>query len=96
MQPQITADITNYVWYANANKESLPLVNEEIRTDPAIFPPEEVLAEALPGQGLRRQDRPDDHPALDQGADRAVGPERRVGTRAAWAAFDMADNHLCR
>ena len=32
MEPQITADITNYVWYANANKESMPLVDPEIRT----------------------------------------------------------------
>ncbi|MFO1208513.1 MAG: polyamine ABC transporter substrate-binding protein [Amaricoccus sp.] len=50
MEPQITADITNYVWYANANKESLPLVNEEIRTDPAIFPPKEVLDKLFPAK----------------------------------------------
>ena len=34
MEPQITADITNYVSYANANKASLPLVDEAIRNDP--------------------------------------------------------------
>jgi putrescine transport system substrate-binding protein len=44
MDPQITADITNYVWYANANEASLPLVDPEIRDDPAIFPPPEVRA----------------------------------------------------
>ena len=38
MDAQITADITNYVWYANANAASLPLVNEEITSDPGIFP----------------------------------------------------------
>lgn len=48
MEPQITADITNYVWYANANSESLPLVDPEISGDPAIFPPEEVLANLFP------------------------------------------------
>jgi len=42
MDPQITADITNYVWYANANAASMPLVDEEVKSDPGIFPPEEV------------------------------------------------------
>ena len=40
MDPQITADITNYVWYANANKASMPLVDPEITSDPGIFPTE--------------------------------------------------------
>ena len=44
MDPQITADITNFVWYANANKASLPLVKKEITSDPSIFPPKEVRA----------------------------------------------------
>ena len=42
MDPQITADITNYVWYANANTASLPLVDEEITSDPGIFPTPEA------------------------------------------------------
>ncbi len=42
MDAQITADITNYVWYANANKASLPMVDEEITSDPGIFPSDEV------------------------------------------------------
>lgn len=44
MEPQITADITNYVSYASANKEALPLIEESIRNNPAIFPTEEVKA----------------------------------------------------
>jgi len=44
MDPQITADITNYVWYANANAASMPLVDEDIRNDPSVFPPAEVIA----------------------------------------------------
>ncbi len=40
MRPEITADITNYVWYANANEASLELVDEEITSDPGIFPTE--------------------------------------------------------
>ena len=43
MRPDITAAITNYVWYANANASSWEMVDEEILTDPAIFPPQEVL-----------------------------------------------------
>jgi putrescine transport system substrate-binding protein len=48
MDPQITADITNYVWYANANAASMPLVDPEVAGDPAIFPPPEVVAKLFP------------------------------------------------
>lgn len=48
MEPQITADITNYVWYANANAASLPLVDESIKSDPAIFPTPDVIAKLFP------------------------------------------------
>ncbi len=44
MDAQITADITNYVWYANGNAASMPLVDEEITSDPGIFPSEEAKA----------------------------------------------------
>ena len=44
MDAQITADITNYVWYANANAASMPLVDEEITSDPGIFPTEAAKA----------------------------------------------------
>ena len=42
MSPQITADITNYVWYASANTPALELIDQEILDDPGIFPSEEV------------------------------------------------------
>ena len=48
MEPQITADITNYVWYANANAASMQFVDDDIKNDPAIFPPAEVLAKLFP------------------------------------------------
>jgi putrescine transport system substrate-binding protein len=48
MEPEITADITNYVWYANANAASMPLVDPEIANDPAIFPPADVRAKLFP------------------------------------------------
>lgn len=44
MEPQITADITNYVAYASANKEAMPLIDEAIATNPGIFPPDDVKA----------------------------------------------------
>lgn len=44
MDAQITADITNYVWYANANLASMPMVDEEITSDPGIFPTEAAKA----------------------------------------------------
>ena len=48
MTPQVTADITNYVWYASANKEAMPLIDPDIKDDPAIFPPAEVVAKLFP------------------------------------------------
>lgn len=44
MDAQITADITNYVWYANANAASMELVDEDITSDPGIFPTEAAKA----------------------------------------------------
>jgi putrescine transport system substrate-binding protein len=48
MDPQITADITNYVWFANANAAAMPLVEAEIAGDPAIFPSAEVREKLFP------------------------------------------------
>ncbi|MDJ0612981.1 MAG: polyamine ABC transporter substrate-binding protein [Rhizobiaceae bacterium] len=42
MDAQITADITNYVWYASANIPALELIEQEILDDPGIFPPDDV------------------------------------------------------
>lgn len=44
MQPDVIAEITDYVWYANGNRTSWPLVDEAITSDPAIYPSEETLA----------------------------------------------------
>jgi putrescine transport system substrate-binding protein len=50
MEPQITADITNYVWYASANEAALPLIDEEITSDPGIFPTEDAKANLWPAE----------------------------------------------
>ncbi len=58
MDAQITADITNYVWYANGNAASMPLVDEEITSDPGIFPTDAAKANLWASQVYNaRQDR---------------------------------------
>lgn len=44
LRPDVAANNTNFVWYATANKDALPMINEEIREDPAIYPSEDVMA----------------------------------------------------
>ncbi len=48
MKPEIVADISNYVNYANGNKESLPFVKDDVKNDPGIYPPPEVKAKLFP------------------------------------------------
>ncbi|MFT6772332.1 MAG: putrescine transport system substrate-binding protein [Paracoccaceae bacterium] len=38
MDPQIAADISNYVLYANANAASTPMIDAEVTGDPGIYP----------------------------------------------------------
>jgi len=42
LRPEIIADITNYVWYANPNNASTKLVDAEISSDTAIYPDTET------------------------------------------------------
>lgn len=42
MEPEIIAEITNYVYYANGNKASLPFIEDEIKNDPSIYPSDAV------------------------------------------------------
>jgi putrescine transport system substrate-binding protein len=48
LEPQVTADLTNAVNFASANKPSLPLVKESIRNDPGVYPPADVMAKLQP------------------------------------------------
>jgi putrescine transport system substrate-binding protein len=43
LRPEVIAEVTNTVGYANANAAALPLVREELRNDPAIYPDTEVM-----------------------------------------------------
>lgn len=44
LEPQIAADITNYVYYANPNTAATEFVIDDVKNDPGIYPPEEVKA----------------------------------------------------
>lgn len=43
MDPKVIADVSNQVFYANANKYSVSYLNDEIKNDPAIYPSEAVM-----------------------------------------------------
>tara|TARA_R110001599_G_scaffold43803_5_gene130930 strand:- start:23920 stop:25047 length:1128 start_codon:yes stop_codon:yes gene_type:complete len=43
LRPEVIADVTNYVAYANGNKASLPMVDEEVLNDPGVYPSDETL-----------------------------------------------------
>ncbi|CAM3268207.1 MULTISPECIES: spermidine/putrescine ABC transporter substrate-binding protein PotF [Yersinia] len=44
MRPEVIANISNHVFYANANKAATPLVNPDVRDNPGIYPPADVRA----------------------------------------------------
>ncbi len=43
MDPQQIANATNYVWYANGNLASQPLLDPELLEDPSVYPTPEVM-----------------------------------------------------
>ena len=43
LQPQVMADLTDYLQFPNANEQATALVEESIRTDPGIYPPADVM-----------------------------------------------------
>lgn len=50
MQPKVTADISNNVFYANGNKAAFPLTDKAITGDPNIYPPPDLQAKLVPLQ----------------------------------------------
>jgi len=48
MEPEVAAAISNYVFYANANSASEEFVDEEVMTDPGIYPTAEVKKNLFP------------------------------------------------
>jgi putrescine transport system substrate-binding protein len=47
LEPQVVAAISNYVFYANPNIPATEFVNEEVKNNPGIYPPADVLAKAF-------------------------------------------------
>jgi putrescine transport system substrate-binding protein len=48
LRPDVAAKNSNFVNYANANKEATALINEDLRNDVGIYPPAEVKARLQP------------------------------------------------
>lgn len=44
LKPEVAAKASNYVFYANGNKASQPLLDKEIIEDPGIYPNEATMA----------------------------------------------------
>ncbi|MGY4532358.1 putrescine transport system substrate-binding protein [Pseudomonas sp. TE3786] len=62
MRPSSMAELTNALYYANANQASLPLLDKAVSEDPNIYPPQQVRAklfseEMLPAKVLRERTR---------------------------------------
>jgi len=48
LRPEVAAANANFVNYATANTAAMPMLNEDLRNDPGIFPPPEVKARLHP------------------------------------------------
>ena len=48
LRPEIIAEVTNAVFYPNANADAASFVDPEILQDPAIYPTGEVMARLFP------------------------------------------------
>lgn len=48
MEPEVIADVSNDIGYANGNAAALPFVNEVLKNDVAAYPPDEVRRKLLP------------------------------------------------
>jgi putrescine transport system substrate-binding protein len=48
MQPQVMADVSDYINYANSNAAATPLLNASVRNNPAIYPDADVRQRLFP------------------------------------------------
>jgi putrescine transport system substrate-binding protein len=48
LEPEVMAAITNEVFYANGNAEAAPFISKEIREDPNVYPPPEMMQRLFP------------------------------------------------
>jgi putrescine transport system substrate-binding protein len=52
LRPEVIADVTNTVYFANANAASTPVVDEAIRSDPGFYPDSQVLDRLFPDKSM--------------------------------------------
>jgi len=45
MRPEVAAGDSNFTWYATANQDAIPLIDEEVTGSVAAFPPAEAVAD---------------------------------------------------
>ena len=50
LEAKVAAAISNYVWYANPNAAATEFVDGEVKGDPAIYPPADVMSKLFPGK----------------------------------------------
>ena len=43
LRPQVSADIANYQWYANANEAAKEFIDPGMLEDPSVYPPKEIM-----------------------------------------------------
>ncbi len=48
MRPEEIAKVTNEFWFASGNAASLAYVDDEIKGDPDIYPPREMMEKFFP------------------------------------------------
>ncbi len=57
MKPEQIAKVTNEFWYANGNAAALDYVLDDVKTDPDIYPPKEIMDKLFPDTALSAKDR---------------------------------------
>ena len=99
MDPQVAANNSNFVNYANGNAASLPMVNEEVKNDPGIYPTPEVKAKLFTVLAYNEDFHAADDAHVDEIQDRTVtGANRRTGDaarRGAGAATQQENMGAC-
>jgi len=48
MKPEVAAANSNFVHYATANKDAVPLLDPSVRDDPGVYPPQAVMDKLFP------------------------------------------------
>lgn len=52
LQPTVIAEVTNKIFFANANRKARPLINPDILADPGLYPDAETLKRLFPDKNL--------------------------------------------